>query len=470
VALRGDRALLPALVGAGLLRGYGLGREGLWLDELSSVTVAREPWALLPRVLRDHDNHPPLYFALLKLWGAVAGYGDAAVRVPSLAAGVALVWLVGALAGRLAGPEARRYGWCLAGSASFLVYHAREARNYSLLAALALGSAVLSLDAAPTFRAGPSARWTAVALAALHTHVYAPFSLAAQALAAWVAWRRAGRPLGAGRRALFAGGAVAALFLPWAWVVLGQGRRVHQGFWLPSPGVRWLWEWGGSGLAGGLFALGVVLGWAWGVRASWARHRAGAALLTGMVLLPLAVPGLWSYAVRPVLYGRYTIAAMASAVCGCAVGLAALPPRAGRALAVGLTLLGALTSVRDVHRTARSEPWRELARFCAQEARAGAVPAVLPRYPKMLRHYLPGGVTLWGFERGEAPERVAAAVDRDLAARGGDRFWLLAVHPETDDPALVRALHPRFAPTRVRVFHRGRATLWVRRGAPAAGP
>ena len=89
--------LLAIVVGAGL-RGWQLDREGLWLDELFTArVVGRESWAGLRAELAG-DVHPPLYFALLRVWSSVAGTSDLALRLPSVLAGVGSIALVARLA------------------------------------------------------------------------------------------------------------------------------------------------------------------------------------------------------------------------------------------------------------------------------------------------------------------------------------------------------------------------------------
>src|SRR5437016_4087095 len=73
-------AFAVALLIAWLLRIGHPSREGLWLDEIYSVWLARQPLAAIIPLLRA-DVHPPLYYLLLHGWFRVAGSSDEMARL-----------------------------------------------------------------------------------------------------------------------------------------------------------------------------------------------------------------------------------------------------------------------------------------------------------------------------------------------------------------------------------------------------
>ncbi len=97
--------------------------------------------------LRDaaarYDTHPPFYYALLKLWLGLAPATPLSLRLPSIAAGVAMVPLAW-----LAARELRLPPWlaaALVAASPALVIASRQARPYALFAcvfALALWAAL----------------------------------------------------------------------------------------------------------------------------------------------------------------------------------------------------------------------------------------------------------------------------------------------------------------------------------------
>ena len=86
-ALSARRALLAlAIIVAGgvALRMYGLYGRSMWFDEGFSWRTIQFPVSeMIERIGRD--NHPPLYFILLKLWTAAFGESLVALRSMNLA-------------------------------------------------------------------------------------------------------------------------------------------------------------------------------------------------------------------------------------------------------------------------------------------------------------------------------------------------------------------------------------------------
>ncbi|SNB70642.1 Uncharacterized membrane protein [Thermoflexus hugenholtzii JAD2] len=125
------------------LRLYRLGEPSLWGDEGLSLYRARASWEELLRgriVLRGLqpietiDNHPPLYFAVLKAWVGLAGDSEFALRFPSVFASILLIPLAWATGRRLREPAAAWAGAALTAASPLYLWYAQEARMYTLLA------------------------------------------------------------------------------------------------------------------------------------------------------------------------------------------------------------------------------------------------------------------------------------------------------------------------------------------------
>jgi mannosyltransferase len=129
-------ALLGVL--ALLLRLPTLSSRSLWLDETYSAWFSnlplRELWIRAPL----YETHPPLYYTLLKGWGALAGRSEAGLRSLSVLASVLTVLAIpaGARVARL-GARAERIallaGLLLAFNAASIAF-AQQARPYALQA------------------------------------------------------------------------------------------------------------------------------------------------------------------------------------------------------------------------------------------------------------------------------------------------------------------------------------------------
>lgn len=187
-----------------------------WIDEGISVGIASHPATEIPDLLQQ-DGSPPLYYLLLHAWMAMAGTGEAVLRLPSLLCALAAVpaalW-----AGR--GLFGARAGWLCAVFAAvmpFLTAYAQEVRMYALVALLSLVATAAFLHAF-AFRRRGYLPVVAVALALLlYTHYWA-FFLVLGLLAALAAL--ALDDVRADRKRLLVDGAIAfgiplVAFLPW---------------------------------------------------------------------------------------------------------------------------------------------------------------------------------------------------------------------------------------------------------------
>ncbi len=139
-------ALLAAAAIAIAARFHDLGQQSLWIDEAYSAHLARLAFAQLVEKL-GRESTPPLYYTLLRGWTALFGTSEAALR--SLSATLSLAQLA-----LLVHFAARRFSWRAAALLCALlvllpihVYHAQEARMYSLLALVATLQLVLAARA-----------------------------------------------------------------------------------------------------------------------------------------------------------------------------------------------------------------------------------------------------------------------------------------------------------------------------------
>jgi len=147
--------LILIAFGRGVL---GLGAKSLWWDESLSLHRARLD---LPGILSNEitltdsiqqvvtiDNHPPLYFLLLRLATQLLGESEFALRFPSLAFAVLTVPLLYATARRLMprGHVAGLAAAALGALSPMYLWYGQEARMYTMLAFLSLLSFYLYIQ------------------------------------------------------------------------------------------------------------------------------------------------------------------------------------------------------------------------------------------------------------------------------------------------------------------------------------
>lgn len=199
---------------AAALRLAGIGKESIWLDEATSLMLARMS---LPELVRTAtlDIHPPLYYILLHFWISL-GESEAAVRGLSVVAGVLNVGLLYGLGRTLFDGQTGWIAAALLAASPLHIWYSQEARMYAWVAALMSASSWLALQ---FWRRGSWFTWLGYVLvtaAALYTHYYAVFGLFVINLFFVYLWARArvrDRRLIGGWIAAQA--VVFALFIPW---------------------------------------------------------------------------------------------------------------------------------------------------------------------------------------------------------------------------------------------------------------
>lgn len=213
-------ALVALLVLAFALRVYRLDAQSLWYDEAVTAQVVQQGLPELARWTAD-DIQPPLYYAIVAGWTRLAGVGEWALRFPSAWFGAAMVALANALGRRLFGPLAGLLAALMGAVHPLWVYYSQEARMYTLLTALgmAAGYALLRVEAEddPTERLQWWSVFVLAGVAALYTHYFAAFLLAAFGLYFALAWLM-GRLRPRGRltaEGVAAAAVVVVAYLPW---------------------------------------------------------------------------------------------------------------------------------------------------------------------------------------------------------------------------------------------------------------
>ena len=131
--------LIAILTLSWLLLVFDLEGKSLWADELFTAELPSLP---LAGVIQHtvNDVHPPLYFLLVRLWSALAGHSDFALRWFSVAAAWLSLALLFRLGRRWCGVRVGLLGAALWGLSPLVILYERMARYYSLAALLGLVS------------------------------------------------------------------------------------------------------------------------------------------------------------------------------------------------------------------------------------------------------------------------------------------------------------------------------------------
>ncbi len=220
--------LLAALAVAFFLGLPHLGSEQLWFDEVLSWSIYRRSptMAEMTAYLASNENHPPLYYYLMRGWTAMVGDAPAMLRLPSVLFTVLTVGLLYALARRWFGHRIAAMAAMIAALSPLAVEFSREARPYALLSALAVASWLALSRFLDSGNAWWMAGYVALTLGGLYTHYAYVFLAASQfLLGSFVASRppsRASPWRGSRTVLLAAAGAMAAGYAPWMSVLAAK--------------------------------------------------------------------------------------------------------------------------------------------------------------------------------------------------------------------------------------------------------
>jgi len=505
----------------GLLRAYRLGEKGMWLDEAFSVWVAAHPTRELVSWLIRIDQHPPLYYLLLRAWMAL-GDDPATARSLSAALSTLSIPVVAALGRRLGGWRVGLVAAGLLALSPFQVRFAQETRMYALLT-LTASTATLALchlltderahderigsqflRALRSWRAGvpptlPLAvetdlAWSAFAIcvaATLLTHNAAVLYLVAVNLyvlaLAWIGGRYRQsvpfdlRPPSLRNWALAQIG-VLILWSPWAGAFVRQAAGVYREFWIPAP------TWGRVldtlaaltndflppqiDWAGAIWAFFVALALLGAI--ALRRRPAALALLVTLIVAPIAGELLISLR-RPIFYDRTLIWVTVPLYLLLAFGICQLCHRSFVLAAVTIVVTINLVSVRQYYLHFRKEEWDLAAAHVARHAQDGDLLLFNATWVQIPFDYYFGrtdraveehGVPVDLFDRGILEPKMTEGDMPRLREliRGQDRVWLIYSHNWYTDPdgLIPQALDSALDLARRRRFYGLEVHLYVR--------
>ncbi len=190
-AVRIERALLALLALAFAMRLHRIAVQSWWWDEGYSTYLARHGILTAIRMTAV-DIHPPLYYILLSLWGAIAGYTEFTTRFLSTIFGVLILPLLYRAGREGAGRAVGLLAAGLAALAPAYVYYSQETRMYTLFALEYLFALLLLSRLIETRRwpAGVLAAMGITEVAMMYTHYFSVVAVAFLNLAALALLRR----------------------------------------------------------------------------------------------------------------------------------------------------------------------------------------------------------------------------------------------------------------------------------------
>lgn len=178
-----------------LLRMHNLATESLDIDEADVVVYATADLrTVLQRLLSAGDNGPG-YMVLVRLWMAVAGQSEFALRFFSVLPGVATVPLLYAMGRKLFDRRVGLAAAVIGAASTYLLFYAQMNKMYALVVALTLATSYLLLRGIET---GRWRLWLAYVVGAtllMSTHIFGALVVPWHALYALFALRTSRRHL-----------------------------------------------------------------------------------------------------------------------------------------------------------------------------------------------------------------------------------------------------------------------------------
>ncbi|OGJ85014.1 MAG: hypothetical protein A2268_13750 [Candidatus Raymondbacteria bacterium RifOxyA12_full_50_37] len=431
------------LVAGAFLRFFHLGTESIWLDERYSIKLASLPLASIIEET-SRDVHPPLYYFLLKYWSGGFGVSEAGVRSFSVITGLLLIGFSFLLGKRLAGAAA---GLCMALCVALSPFHIRysqEARGYELMALLACISFLLFmdlLDGKKSWR--PLAGLIMTTSLLTYVHAFGFFVLLAHDAAfAGLLLLNVPRVRERAVELLIMNGAVAALFLPWAKILLQQIKAIQGDFWIPPPTLLSLpaagIEFSGSLPLFCLLALLAVTGCV-----ALARHKAPETLLViAWLIVPLAAPLVISFMSTPVFIPKACMASSLAWYALVAIGVSAIKRQSLKAYFT-IAFAGFTALALHPYYTAAHKPqWRDAAAYIDSRALPGETLLFHAWYGEEEYAYYSQRRDLVSMGFPPAGASPTQPVVEAFAKKMSDqqRLWLVVAHPEGPAGLPVSAL------------------------------
>jgi hypothetical protein len=213
-------ALLGICVGAAALRFATLGSQSFDYDESFTVGILHGSLGHTLHRLPITESTPPLYYVLAWLWTRAFGLSAFGVRSLSAVLGVVLIPVAFLTARSLGSRRAPLIAAVLVAVNPFLVWYSQEARAYALLALLSTLSFWAFLRALRDPTPPRMALWALASAAAVLSHYFALYLVAAEAVWLIVATRR--------RSAIAASAAVAAVGAALIPLVISQADNRTQ--------------------------------------------------------------------------------------------------------------------------------------------------------------------------------------------------------------------------------------------------
>ncbi|HID61218.1 MAG TPA: hypothetical protein EYP49_00505 [Anaerolineae bacterium] len=432
--------ILIILLGSAVRLLY-LGQQSLWYDEAFAWAVASAELRTSIEAILSDGSHPPLYYLVLRFFLHM-GQSEAVIRLPSAMFGILAVPLVYKIGRLCFGQEAGLLGALWFSLAPLHVWYSQEARMYSMVVFLSLGSVYFFLH---TLRENSRILWLGFVVFTVLAYPtnYSAFLVSLVQLVFLVCTLRSNYRL---LRHWTISQALAFLpLLPWLVALLSREVKSFGFGWIPRPEpldpLKTLWNFslGYTGTLTPLVFLSLLLFTFAFLRGLWSQRSGpeddppqtlllphAKLFLALWLILPIAFVYLISHLLVPIYIDRFLLVALPPYLILVAYGLLRIKNTiARRGLILALTLAISLSLSRIYFDPIYvKEDWRGLAGYIQQKSQSSDIIFV---------RALEGTLPFNYYYRGQL-ERVAMSVNRVIApldeiAQEHERIWLVYPYP-----------------------------------------
>lgn len=351
------------------LRLSHIAARSLWVDEGSSVAIARLDWWNFFRLLWRREANMSLYYLLLRGW-LHFGASEAWVRGLSALFGVLAIPAIYSMARRMWGVATAVMAAALLTVNAYHIRYSDEARGYSLAVLLVTVSCWSLVEFVK--KNTKQARWiyAVSSVLAVYAHFYSLLVLVAQ----WIYLRslklqgKQSHEMRAAVRVTLIGIAPIFVFL----LTTGAGPLA----WLPRPGWRMLWEFalylsGGGAAVFAVYAVCVLCGFLLRGKAEqtlqkWLR------LAALWLVLPVVLTFVLSW-IKPVFLPRFLIVTLPAWCLLAAIGIAKMRPRLIGAAAGVLLVALSVPTIEHLYAAGLDQPnedWRNATAYVLHRSQA----------------------------------------------------------------------------------------------------
>jgi hypothetical protein len=299
-------------------------RLNVWGDEAFSIQATKLSYAKMIE-LTAKDNHPPLYYILLKAWSKLFGYNELGLRVMSMFFMVLAVIVLVLISYRYFNKKAAVITGILLGLSPFAIRMGLEIRMYSM----AFLFCSLFLWAYLEYRNSQKKMLIflmgLLGALAMYTHYFSVFMIITVLIVDYISLRGESTKIELVRflkkSALVKAGVVSfILYLPWIGVFLSRAETLNNAFWVPKPmltsplytplnflfGIDEYFLWGKPALYISLTALAVIIFKFKPLKQSLAKLDANSQFFSLIFIIPVALMMLISLDMpTSIYYSRY---------------------------------------------------------------------------------------------------------------------------------------------------------------------